>query len=253
MSEHHTTIRLADELRFTVALVSKVAILNPPDVLRLRLPSANGGSNEVVSWWQPAGNAWFQDICTHVRGYNLIRLSGKSNTQAPTGVVQLEINPENLPSEPGLLDAESLAGIISPKDHTNITSVLLTATIIPSPEAKDEAHKQASEAKASEKVARAFGYTAASRSILAYALSLLSIPASTLLDVEKTLGHELFEKLKETEMKEKSEAARKEQEDGWGGKWGRWAATGSGVIVGFILFQLNSFRFIYGGTSSLVA
>ncbi|KZT60005.1 DUF726-domain-containing protein [Calocera cornea HHB12733] len=34
------------------------------------------------------------------------------------------------------------------------------------------------------------------------------------------------------EMDEKSEAARKAKEEGWGGKWGRWAATGGGLIIG---------------------
>ncbi|KAG8703810.1 hypothetical protein FRC08_002625 [Ceratobasidium sp. 394] len=40
-------------------------------------------------------------------------------------------------------------------------------------------------------------------------------------------------------MKEKSEAARKEQEHGWGGKWGRWAATGGGVILGGVAIGLT--------------
>ncbi|KAF8607383.1 DUF726-domain-containing protein [Ceratobasidium sp. AG-I] len=216
MSEHHAASYLSDELRFTVALVSKVAVLNPPGVLRLRSTGPNGNLDEVVSWWQPAGDIWFHDICTH-----------------------LGIDPINLPTEPGLPDAESLAGTISSKDYTSIASALLTATIVPSPKAKEEAHKQPSAAKTSEAVAKAFGYTAPSRAILTHTLSLLSIPTSTLLEVEKTSGRDLFEELKQAEMKEKSEAARKEQEDGWGGKWGRWAATGGGVILGGVAIGLT--------------
>ncbi|QRW26051.1 membrane protein [Rhizoctonia solani] len=93
--------------------------------------------------------------------------------------------------------------------------------------------------KSSETVARAFGYTAASRAFLAQTLELLSIPMKVLLEVEKDLGRDLFEELKEAEMKEKSEAARKEQENGWGGKWGRWAATGGGVILGGVAIGLT--------------
>jgi hypothetical protein len=151
--------------------------------------------------------------------------------------LQLEIDPQILPPEPSLQDAESLSGTISPNDHTSITSVLLTATIVPSSKAKAEAQKQSSEVKASETVAKAFGYSAAGRAVFARTLELLSIPMTRLLEVEQTLGRELFEELKEAEMKEKSEAARKEQEHGWGGKWGRWAATGGGVIVSGLSYR----------------
>lgn len=71
MSEHYTAGHLSDELRFMVALVSKIAILNPPDTLRLRSTAPNGNLGEVVAWWQPSGDTWFQDICAHVRGYVL--------------------------------------------------------------------------------------------------------------------------------------------------------------------------------------
>jgi len=216
MSEHRTASHLSDELRFAVALVSKAGVLNPPDTLRLRSVGPDGELGDAVLWWQPAGDAWFHDICAH-----------------------LEINPDSLPTEPGLSDVQSLAGTISPKDYTNIVSTLLTATIVPSAKTKEEAHKQSSAAKASETVAKAFGYTAPSRAILAYTLSLLSVPISILLEVEKNLGRELFNQLKQEEMKEKSEAARKEQEDGWGGKWGRWAATGGGVILGGVAIGLT--------------
>lgn len=46
-----------------------------------------------------------------------------------------------------------------------------------------------------------------------------------------TLSHELYDKLKEAELKERGEAIKKEQEQGWGGSWGRWAATAGGVTV----------------------
>lgn len=217
MAKLRTEQHLPDELRFTVAVVSKAAASNPPETLKvIRSQDSVIGSSDVVEWWQRAGEIWLQDVCTH-----------------------FGISTETLPPEPTLQDAESLSGTISSKDHADITSALLTATIVPSPKTKDEAHKQSSTAKASEAVARAFGYTAASRAILAHTLELLSIPITNLLKMEKSLGRDLFQELKEAEMKEKSEAARKEQENGWGGKWGRWAATGGGVILGGVAIGLT--------------
>ncbi|KAH7337457.1 hypothetical protein B0J17DRAFT_428691 [Rhizoctonia solani] len=216
MSKLQTKQVLPDELRFTVAVVSKAAIINPPDDLRTPTRIPGGKPGEVVEWWQRAGESWLQGICAH-----------------------LGIDTQILPPEPSLLDAESLAGPISHEDHVKVTSALLTATILPSPTSKEEANKQSSDAKASETVARAFGYTATSRAFLSRTLELLSIPMEALLEAEKTLGRSLFEELKEAEMKEKSEAARKEQENGWGGKWGRWAATGGGIVLGGVAIGLT--------------
>ncbi|KAG8685883.1 hypothetical protein FRC09_014482, partial [Ceratobasidium sp. 395] len=218
MPEHHaTSVQLSDELRFTIALVSRIATLNPPSTLRTSTDDQGGNDVESsVYWWKPAANAWFQDVCDH-----------------------LGIDPRNLPPDPSLQDAEPLSGTVLPNDHPLIASALLTATVVPSPKTKERMDKQPSEAKASETVAKAFGYSAAERAVLAYTLQLLSIPISRLLEVEKTLGRDLFEELKEAEMKEKSEVARKEQEHGWGGKWGRWAATGGGVILGGVAIGLT--------------
>ncbi|KAF8752132.1 hypothetical protein RHS01_08030 [Rhizoctonia solani] len=185
---------LPDELRFTIAVVCKAAIVNPPDDLRVPAQGSSEELGDVVDWWQRGGRIWLQDVCAH-----------------------LDIDHQILPPEPSVLDAESLTGPISHNDYHSITSALLTATILPSPKAKEEANKKSTTTKSSETVARAFGYTAASRAFLAQTLELLSIPMKVLLEVEKDLGRDLFEELKEAEMKEKSEAARKEQENGWVG------------------------------------
>ncbi|KAG8739847.1 hypothetical protein FRC10_005042 [Ceratobasidium sp. 414] len=212
-----TTVQLPDELRFIVALISRVAVLNPPDALRTNTDNQEGDdTNSIVPWWQPVANTWLQDIC-----------------------VYLGVDSQNLPPEPTLQDAESLSKTISPDNHVLIASILLTATIVPSPKAKDEVNKRPTKAKTSKAAEKAFGYSAAGRAILVRALELLSIPTQRLLEVEKILGRELFEELAEAEMKEKSEAARKEQEHGWGGKWGRWAATGGGIVLGGVAIGLT--------------
>lgn len=217
MTKLRTEQHLPDELRFTVAVILKAAVSNPPDTLKVVWSQGSEiRPSDVIDWWQRAGEVWLQDVCTH-----------------------LGVRPEILPPELSLQDAESLAGMILPKDYSDVVSALLTATVVPSSKTKDEAHRKSSETNASEVVARAFGYTAASRAILARALELSSIPVTTLLKVEKSLGRDLFQELKEAEMKEKSEAARKERENGWGGKWGRWAATGGGVISGGVAIGLT--------------
>ncbi|CAE6410300.1 unnamed protein product [Rhizoctonia solani] len=218
MSKLQTNEALPDELRFTVAVASKAAIINPPDELRAppKLDSLDGELGKVVEWWRRGGEGWLQDVCAH-----------------------FDIDPQILPPEPSTLDVESLTGPISHEDYDKIVSALLIATILPNTKSKEQANKQSSSAKASETVATGFGYTAASRAFLSRTIDLLSIPMMVLLEVEKTLGRNLFEELKEAEMKEKSEAARKEQEDGWGGKWGRWAATGGGIILGGVAIGLT--------------
>ncbi|CCO32183.1 putative membrane protein F35D11,3 [Rhizoctonia solani AG-1 IB] len=198
------------------AVVCKAALVNPPDDLRAPPEGPSGQLGDAVGWRKRDGQVWLQHVCAH-----------------------LAIDHQILPPEPSILDAESLTGPISHSDYHKITSTLLAATILPSPKAKEEANERSNDGKPSEKVARAFGYTAASRAFLAQTLELLSIPIKVLLEVEKALGHDLFEELKEAEMKEKSEAARKEQEHGWGGKWGRWAATGGGVILGGVAIGLT--------------
>ncbi|KAG8683227.1 hypothetical protein FRC09_016219, partial [Ceratobasidium sp. 395] len=57
-----TSVQLSDELRFTIALVSKIANLNPPSTLRTSMDGQGGNNVESsVYWWKPAANAWFQD------------------------------------------------------------------------------------------------------------------------------------------------------------------------------------------------
>lgn len=210
--------KLPGELRFTVALVSKIAVLHPPNSLYVGLVELGEeeDTNCVVEWWKQVADAWFLDICAH-----------------------LEIDHRTLPPEPSLQDVEPLAKMIIPSDHMSIVSALLIATVMRGSKAKEEVDKHSSEARATEMAAKSFGYSAGARAVIARTLELLSIPIANLLEAEGTLGRELFHQLKEAEMKEKSEAARREQEDGWGGKWGRWAATGGGVILGGVAIGLT--------------
>ncbi|CAE6402826.1 unnamed protein product [Rhizoctonia solani] len=215
MSKIQTKDVLPEELCFTVAVVAKAAIDNPPDHLRAPASSPDDELGEVVDWWSCAREAWLQGVCVH-----------------------LSIDSRILPLEPSVSDARSLAGPISNNDYHKIASALLTATIA-SPKVKEEVNIRSPDDNASEAIARAFGYTAASRAFLVRTLGLLLIPTSVLLEVEESLGRDLFRELREAEMKEKSEAARREQEHGWGGRWARWAATGGGVIFGGVALGLT--------------
>ncbi|ELU42912.1 hypothetical protein AG1IA_03058 [Rhizoctonia solani AG-1 IA] len=216
MSKSQAKDVLPEGLRFTVAVVAKAAIANPPDHLRAPPPSSDEEPGEPVEWWSRIGQVWLQGVYAH-----------------------LNIDYRILPLEPSVMDARSLAGPISNNDYHKIASALLTASILPSTQVKAESGMRPSDTETSEAVPRAFGYAAASRAFLARTLGLLLIPTSILLEVEESLGRGLFRELKETEMKEKSEAARREQEHGWGGKWARWAATGGGVIFGGVAIGLT--------------
>ncbi|QRW26052.1 membrane protein [Rhizoctonia solani] len=159
--------------------------------LRAPPPSSDEEPGEPVEWWSRIGQVWLQGVYAH-----------------------LNIDYRILPLEPSVMDARSLAGPISNNDYHKIVSALLTASILPSTQVKAESGMRPSDTETSGAVPRAFGYAAASRAFLARTLGLLLIPTSILLEVEESLGRGLFRELKETEMKEKSEAARREQEHG---------------------------------------
>jgi hypothetical protein len=66
MSELQTKDVLSEELRFTVAVVAKAAIANPPDHLRAPALSSDDEPGEVVEWWPDAGELWLQGVYAHV-------------------------------------------------------------------------------------------------------------------------------------------------------------------------------------------
>jgi hypothetical protein len=67
MSKLQTNDTLPDELRFTIAVVCKAALVNPPDDLRAPPEGPSGELGDAVDWWKRDGQVWLQHVCAHVR------------------------------------------------------------------------------------------------------------------------------------------------------------------------------------------
>lgn len=148
----------------------------------------------------------------------------------PLFSLQLSTPLDGLPLNPTPLDVSHFTHAIPPSEHHATVLALLSACILPSA-ASSKAKK--------ENPAAALHYTPATRALLWYSLSLLQIPHEHLLAAEDHVSQGIYTELKNAEMKAKSEAARKEQEEGWGGKWGRLAATVGGVIIGGVAIGMT--------------
>lgn len=85
-------------------------------------------------------------------------------------------------------------------------------------------------------------YSASTRAFLCRVLALLSIPYHELLYAERQFSRQLYDQAQKAAMKDKSEEIRKEKEHGFGGKWGRMAATAGGVVVSDFLLVVATFE-----------
>lgn len=163
--------------------------------------------SDSKGWWQEEGNRWLESMS-----------------------LKLSTPLDGLPLNPTPLDVSHFTHAIPPSEHHATVLALLSACILPSA-ASSKAKK--------ENPAAALHYTPATRALLWYSLSLLQIPHEHLLAAEDHVSQGIYTELKNAEMKAKSEAARKEQEEGWGGKWGRLAATVGGVIIGGVAIGMT--------------
>ncbi|KAG9009432.1 hypothetical protein FRB90_008345 [Tulasnella sp. 427] len=157
-------------------------------------------------WWQKQGNRWLESMS-----------------------LKLNIPLDSLPSNPTPLDVSHFAHAIPSPEHHATVLALLSACLLPS----------ATASKSDKPGSAPLGYTPASRALLWCALSLLQIPHEHLLSAEDHVSQGLYAELKNAEIKAQSEAARKEHEEGWGGKWGRLAATVGGVIIGGVAIGMT--------------
>lgn len=153
---------------------------------------------------------------------------------------QLQLDPDVLPPSPTVDDLTPMLPQLPRSQFPLIAHTLLLSSIFPP---KHDASFQTA-AAASDSSPNSIAYTSTSRANVFQTLNLLGIdPAEIVVRQEEKVAAELFELLKKSaeadegknameKDKEGVERARKAKEDGWGGKWGRWAATGAGVVVG---------------------
>ena len=132
-------------------------------------------------------------------------------------------------------------------EYNNVIETLVIASIFAPPTSSEKVASVETSAgtdKKDEKQAvPTLSYTPSARQLIHTTLDLLSIPISThLAPVEQKLSKSLFKTLQQvSEQKNQEEVARsrERQAEGWGGKTGRWLATGAGVIAGGVAIGIT--------------
>ncbi|KAG8892278.1 hypothetical protein FRB99_002823 [Tulasnella sp. 403] len=163
---------------------------------------------EPQGWWETEGRLWLGELSK-----------------------RLDVDLEWLPPEPTPADVATFANEIPPEEHQSLVLSLLSICLLASTAISPNTHGEKS---------TLLNYSASTRTFLCQTLTLLSVDQKYLLLAEDIVADGLYNELKVAQMKAKSDAARKEQEQGWGGKWGRWAATAGGVILGGLAIGLTS-------------
>ncbi|KZO94694.1 DUF726-domain-containing protein [Calocera viscosa TUFC12733] len=194
--------KLPDELRRPLAVACKAAVLSPPEWMEIQHEQEKEGGG-ARGWWDVEGQKWLKDVC------GLLKIDYGSLPTVPTGA---DIHP--LP-------------ITGPESQLQLASALLSYTLFPP-------SSLTAVSKPIEKAAGSINYPAFQRAFVSRTLSFLLVPTHTLVEAEYAASLQLMREIEKAKkgMDEKSEEARKAQEEGWGGKWGRWAATGGGLIIG---------------------
>jgi hypothetical protein len=131
--------------------------------------------------------------------------------------LQLGVDTNSLPDMP----TEEDVTMVAPELHRTVVEALLSFAMAQRSVPSNTGSSQTP----------ALVYPASARAFLCRVLALLSIPYNELLYAECQISQQLYGQAQKAEMRDKSEEIRKEKEHGFGGKWGRIAATAGGVVV----------------------
>jgi hypothetical protein len=135
--------------------------------------------------------------------------------------LQLGVDINSLPDLPTEEDVKTFSTMVPPEVHRTVVKVLLSLAL---------AQRSNPSSIVSFQIP-VLVYSASTRAFLCHVLALLSIPYHELLHAERQVSQQLYDQVQTAEMKDKSEEIRKEKEHGFGGKWGRMAATAGGAVV----------------------
>ncbi|KAG8884282.1 hypothetical protein FRB98_002522 [Tulasnella sp. 332] len=206
---------MADSLQKSGKLPHNTALLFLIAAKAATTTMPNWVSDPVGSWWTTEGLIWVKSLAE-----------------------RLEISYNSLPPHPLGTDIKPLAKMIQEADHTNIILSVLSLCLLPhTPSA--EGTTATSPAETSTPTPPLY-YTASERAFLTRTLELLDIPYAHLLSAEDDVAQSIYHELKSAEMdSKKAEAARKSKEEGWGGYWGRVAATGVGIVLGGVAIGIT--------------
>lgn len=229
----------------------------PPDLdnstrllVALAVTSASTSSDFFPHYFPPKTEAWIQQTAqqwlTNVKRVIKMDKSGLPNT------VSAEKVKENAAGQFEGMDEET-----KKTEWENVIRTLIIASIF-APPAEGEKVKSVSAPKEVTGTAASgaatnqsegetrevptLSYTPIARALIHRTLSLLSIPTNYLLIIEKELSESLFstlQKVSEAQNQDELAKAREKQAEGWGGKTGRWLATGAGVIAGGVAIGIT--------------
>jgi hypothetical protein len=133
--------------------------------------------------------------------------------------------------------APFLTQAVSMEERPQVVHALLYASIFPPTTTDDSTSKS---------TPNELAYTAPARARVLASLAALGLSRAEagvlLVEQERVVADELYTFLREGAerakvVEEEVERNRRERENGWGGKWGRWMATGAGVVVRSILYS----------------
>ena len=130
-------------------------------------------------------------------------------------------------------------------EYNNVIETLVIASIFAPPVESEKVASVAAPTGQDQKAAEVvptLSYTPSARQLIYTTLMLLDIPTSTHLPpIEQKLSKSLFKTLQKVseQNQEEVQRSREKQAEGWGGKTGRWLATGAGVIAGGVAIGIT--------------
>jgi hypothetical protein len=130
-------------------------------------------------------------------------------------------------------------------EYNNVIETLVIASIFAPPVESEKVASVTAPTRQDQKTAEVvptLSYTPSARQLIYTTLMLLDIPTSTHLPpIEQKLSKSLFKTLQKVseQNQEEVQRSREKQAEGWGGKTGRWLATGAGVIAGGVAIGIT--------------
>lgn len=223
---------LSPQIRLLLALAVKSAATNNPLVDELQDESAK-------AWWLQVGQEWSRSVDKMLKmdEQGLPSTVARDHVEmAAQDLFQQMSDKEREQESRKVVETLVFVSIFTPPVKSEkVASVDATA-------ATNESIKGSEKAKKQEADVPTLSYTPSARQLLHTALHLLSISIpDNLPSIEKKLSESLFETLKQVAEQNQAEVekARERQSHGWGGKTGRWVATGAGVIAGGVAIGIT--------------
>ncbi|KAH7099534.1 hypothetical protein BKA62DRAFT_772443 [Auriculariales sp. MPI-PUGE-AT-0066] len=233
-TQHAKAQLFSEEHIWPILIGAKAALLDPPKNLGLHLafPENRKGTlgrgdtaQEAIAvasvnahWWNVHGKKVLEQLCH-----------------------ELSVPLEALPDAPSREETFILGQSLPTNSEFHLQTALLLLRLSLGATAAEELHEPAEPSVAA--ITTRLGYTAPTRAFLFHVVDTLGIPRQALREAERQLADQFFNTthlssliqlhaVEQSKAQNDTETLRKKNEHGWGGQWGRWAATGVGVVLG---------------------